>query len=52
MNKIAQTIQVGSISDIDDDSIHSNGYYMVEFSSSPYKLRENKAIDGQVIEYG
>ena len=52
VNKIAQTIQVGSISDIDDDSIHSNGYYMVEFSSSTYKIRENKAIYGQVIEYG
>ena len=49
VNNPAQTIKVGSIGAIYADNKHSHGYYMVEFSSSPYTLKENKNIDGQVI---
>ena len=39
VNNTAQMIQVGLIDDIDTDDIHPRGYYMVEFTSSTYKLQ-------------
>ena len=48
-NNTARTIQVGSIGAIYTDNRHSHGYYMVEFTSFPYTLQENKTIDGQII---
>ena len=52
INNVAQTIQIESIGTIDTDSRKYHGYSMVEFSSSPYTLQENKTIDGQVMESG
>ena len=52
INNVAQTIQIESIGTIDTDSRKYHGYSMVEFSSSPYTLQENKTIDDKVIESG
>ena len=52
MNNAALVIKVGSISAIDADDRHPNGYNMFEFTSSPYDLEENKTIDVQVIYSG
>ena len=35
-NNPDQAIKVGSIVAVDDDNKHSHGYYIVEFSYSPY----------------
>ena len=45
----AKNIQFGSIGAIDVYDKHTHGYYMVEFTSLPYTLQENKTIDGQII---
>ena len=50
LNNTARTIQVGSIGAIDADNRHSHGYYMVEFTSFPYTLKENKNMYGKLIE--
>ena len=39
VNNRAQTIKVGSIGAIDAGDKYSHGYYMVEFTSSPYILQ-------------
>ena len=45
-------IQVGTIGSIDEDYRNPYIYYMVEFSSSPYTLQENKTTGGKLIDYG
>ena len=50
LNNTARTIQVVSIGAIDADNRHSHGYYMVEFTSFPYTLKENKNMYGKLIE--
>ena len=52
VNNTAQTIKVGSIDAISDYDRYSHGYKIVEFSSSPYTLQENKNIYGKVIDTG
>ena len=49
VNKISQTIKFGSIVDSAADNKHSQGYYMVEFLSPPYILRENSDFTARVI---
>ena len=49
VNNTAQTIKVGSIGSIEYENKHSDGYYMVVLSSSPYTIQENKTIKGKFI---
>ena len=48
----ARTIKFGSIVAINADNRHYNGYYMVEFTSSPYTIQQNKTIDEKFIKSG
>ena len=41
VNNTEKNIQVGSIGDIVADYRHSHGYYMVEFTTSPYTPKKN-----------
>ena len=52
VNKKSQNIQPRSIGTMNKDAIHSHGYYMVEVSSSPCILQENKTIDEKVTYSG
>ena len=49
VNNTSQTIKVRSIGDIGYDNKHSHGYYMVEFSSSPYTFQEHKPLMGKSL---
>ena len=42
INKIAQTIKIGSILAINDYYRHSHEYYMFEFTSYMHTFQENK----------
>ena len=50
VNNTAQTIKVGSIDAISDYDRYSHGYKIVEFSSAPYTLQENKNMYGKVTD--
>ena len=50
INNSVKNIQAMSIGNIGAYDKQSNGYYMVEFSSSSYTLQEYKTIDRQIIK--
>ena len=39
----------GKYGALDTDNYSCNGYYIINFSSSPYTLQTDMSIDGQVI---
>ena len=45
-------IMEGKYGAIDADYSSYHGYYIINFSSSPYNLQEDLNIDGQVISSG
>ena len=50
--KISLIITEGKCGAIDTDYSSCNGYYIINFSLSPYTLQEYFSIDGQVIYSG
>ena len=42
----------GKYGAIDTDDYSCHGYYIINFSSSPYKFQSDFSIDGQVISSG
>ena len=50
ISNTAKIIKLESIVEIDADSKHSHGYYMIELSSSPYTFQEKKTIGGKVAD--
>ena len=49
VNNTPQLLTLGSIDDIYSYYISSHGYYLVEFTSLPYNLKNIITTDGQVL---
>ena len=45
-------VQSGMYGAINTDDTTTNGFYVIQFVSDPYKLKSNTKIDGQVISFG